>query len=105
MNLLDRKKIKDEIFHLMDEVQNHLKKDPNIDNFLDNNYALGNWENIISEEEYPIFLIAVLNNIRSKTIMDSILGSIGEQKKSTKIKYNKKSGKKIKNSFGEHPFN
>ena len=102
---MNKKDIRDRIFKLMDDVQNHLKNDPNIDNFLDNNTVSEDWEKVISKKEYPIFLIAVLNNIRSKTVMNSILCSISGKKIEKKKKETKVAIKKFRKSFGEHPFN
>ena len=102
---MNRKEIRDRIFKLMDDVQNHLKNDPNIDNFLDNNTVFEKWEKIIPENEYPIFLIAVLNNIRSNIVMNSIISSIRVQKRDKRGKNNIKATKKYIESFGEHPFN
>tara|TARA_B100001250_G_scaffold413617_1_gene448340 strand:+ start:154 stop:462 length:309 start_codon:yes stop_codon:yes gene_type:complete len=99
-----REEAKNQIFKLMDDVQNHLKKDSNIDNFLDNNMVFENWEKVISEKEYPIFLIAVLNNIRSNTVIDSILNSINDQKRDVIRKENNSTSRKFRESFGEHPF-
>tara|TARA_B100001559_G_scaffold145133_1_gene121759 strand:+ start:775 stop:1083 length:309 start_codon:yes stop_codon:yes gene_type:complete len=102
---MKKEEARNQIFKLMDDVQNHLKKDSNIDNFLDNNTVFEDWEKVISEKEYPIFLIAVLNNIRSKTVMNSILNSISVQKREKKKKETKGAIKKFRKSFGEHPFN
>ena len=102
---MNREEAKSKIFKLMDDVQNHLEKDSNIDNFLDNNTVFENWEKVISKKEYPIFLIAVLNNIRSKIVMNSILRSISGQKKEKKKKETKGAIKELRKSFGEHPFN
>tara|TARA_X000001036_G_C19966581_1_gene516310 strand:- start:92 stop:400 length:309 start_codon:yes stop_codon:yes gene_type:complete len=102
---MNREEAKNKIFKLMDDVQNHLEKDSNIDNFLDNNTVFENWEKVISKKEYPIFLIAVLNNIRSKIVMKSILRSISGQKREKKKKENKGAIKELRKSFGEHPFN
>ena len=102
---MSRKEIRNRIFKLMDDVQDHLKNDPNIDNFLDNNTVFEKWEKIIPESEYPIFLIAVLNNIRSNTVMNSIISSIGAQKRDKKEKNNINANKRYIESFGEHPFN
>ena len=102
---MSREEIRDRIFKLMDDVQNHLKNDSNIDNFLDNNTVFEDWEKVISKKEYPIFLIAVLNNIRSKTVMNSILCSISGKKREKKKKETKEAIKKFRKSFGEHPFN
>ena len=102
---MSREEIRDRIFKLMDDVQNHLKNDSNIDNFLDNNTVFEDWEKVISKKEYPIFLIAVLNNIRSKAVMNSILSSISGKKREKKKKETKRAIKKFRKSFGEHPFN
>ena len=102
---MSRKEIRNRIFKLMDDVQDHLKNDPNIDNFLDNNTVFEKWEKIIPENEYPIFLIAVLNNIRSNIIINSIISSIGVQKRDKKEKNNINANKRYIESFGEHPFN
>ena len=102
---MSRKEIRNRIFKLMDDVQDHLKNDPNIDNFLDNNTVFEKWEKIIPENEYPIFLIAVLNNIRSNTVMNSIISSTGAQKRDKKEKNNTNANKRYIESFGEHPFN
>ncbi|MFL2997649.1 MAG: hypothetical protein ACJZ1Q_02730 [Candidatus Neomarinimicrobiota bacterium] len=102
---MSKKEIRNQIFKLMDDVQNHLKKDSSIDNFLDNNTVFEKWEKVISKNEYPIFLIAVLNNIRSNTVMNSIISSIRVQKKDKREKSNIKATKKYRESFGEHPFN
>ena len=102
---MSRKEIRNRIFKLMDDVQDHLKNDPNIDNFLDNNTVFEKWEKIIPENEYPIFLIAVLNNIRSNTVMNSIISSFGVQKRDKKEKNNINVNKRYIESFGEHPFN
>ena len=102
---MKKEEAKNQIFKLMDDVQNHLKNDSNIDNFLDNNTVFEDWEKIIPENEYPIFLIAVLNNIRSNIIMNSIISSIGVQKRDKKEKNNINANKRYIESFGEHPFN
>jgi hypothetical protein len=102
---MKREELKNKIFKLMDDVQNHLKNDSNIDNFLDKNTIFEDWEKVISKKEYPIFLIAVLNNIRSKNVMNSILTSINEKKREKGKKETKRAIKKFRKSFGEHPFN
>ena len=101
---MSRKEIRNRIFKLMDDVQDHLKNDPNIDNFLDNNTVFEKWEKIIPKNEYPIFLIAVLNNIRSNTVMNSIISFTGVRKRDKKEKNNINANKRYIESFGEHPF-
>ena len=72
----DRKIIEARIFSLQDKVSNALLDNPDVDKFLDNTTLLDEWEEIIPDPEYGIFVIAVLNNIRKKAVIDRIIDSI-----------------------------
>ena len=89
---------------LFDTVKKHLESDPDIDNFLDNTLFFEEWEKIIPEAEYPIFVIAVLNDIRRPSIIETIVSSI----KQSKIKEDSKSIESLQEekitSFGDQPF-
>ena len=74
--LNNREVLKKKIFSLQDEVSNRLSIDNDVDKFLDNSTILDEWENIIPDQEFGIFVIAVLNNIRSDKIINKILDSI-----------------------------
>jgi hypothetical protein len=78
MNLshLSREEIKSRLFQLMDDVMFQLQQDPNIDDFLDQTLIFDCWDAVLGEAEYPIFLVAVLNNIRREAIITVILDSI-----------------------------
>ena len=71
-----REIIEKKIFDLQDKVADALLVDSDVDKFLDNTTILDEWENIIPDKEYGIFVIAVLNNIRKKTIIDTIVDSV-----------------------------
>ena len=60
----------------MDEVHLILGGGLSIDDFLDQTNLFNDWEKIIPEKEYPIFVMAVLNNIRKESIIETILVSI-----------------------------
>ena len=94
----NREVLKKKIFSLQDEVSNILSIDNDVDKFLDNSTILDEWENIIPDQEFGIFVIAVLNNIRSdkiiNKILDSILNIVDSKEKST--------SKLAKNN--QHPF-
>jgi len=96
--LNNREVLKKKIFSLQDEVSNKLSIDNDVDKFLDNSTILDEWENIIPDQEFGIFVIAVLNNIRSdkiiNKILDSILNIVDSKEKST--------SKLAKNN--QHPF-
>ena len=93
-----RKVIEDKIFFLQDKVSNELRIDSDVDKFLDNTTLLDEWEDIISDREYGIFVIAILNNIRTKTVIDTIVDSI---LKINTVSKEKDSEKKI---IEQHPF-
>ena len=72
----ERKIIENRISLLQDKVADQLRIEKDVDKFLDNTTLLDEWENIIPDAEYGIFVIAVLNNIRTKTVIDTIVDSI-----------------------------
>ena len=72
----NREVLKEKIFSLQDEISNKLSIDNDVDKFLDNTTILDEWEKIIPDPEYGIFVIAVLNNIRNDKIIDKILDAI-----------------------------
>ena len=74
--LNNREVLKKKIFSLQDEISNKLSIDNDVDKFLDNTTILDEWEEVIPDPEYGIFVIAVLNNIRSDKIIDKILDAI-----------------------------
>jgi len=73
---LSRDELKQELFRLMDEVCATLDKKNDVDDFLENTNLFDEWESILPDSEFPIFIIAVLNNIRRDIIIDSILDSV-----------------------------
>ena len=95
----DRKIIEARIFSLQDKVSNALLINPDVDKFLDSTTLLDEWEEIIPDPEYGIFVIAVLNDIRKKAVIDKIIDSILDIKPGSK-KHFSKSKKKAE----QHPF-
>ena len=95
----DRKIIEARIFSLQDEVSNALLINPDVDKFLDSTTLLDEWEEIIPDPEYGIFVIAVLNDIRKKAVIDKIIDSILDIEPASK-KHFSKSKKKAE----QHPF-
>ena len=77
MNILEKRKLlKNKIFSLQDEVLKILSIDNDVDKFLDNSTILDEWEEIIPDAEYGIFVMAILNNVKRESIIDKILDSI-----------------------------
>ena len=71
-----REILKEKIFSLQAEVSKILSIDNDVDKFLDNSTILDEWEKIIPDAEYGIFVIAILNNIKKEIIIDKIVDSI-----------------------------
>ena len=103
---MDRKSLRDKIFALMDEVNMVIESGMEIDDFLDQTNLFDDWEKIIPESEYPIFVISVLNNIRKESILETILLSIlskPTQSAIDSVSYPKQN--KLISHLGELPFN
>ena len=98
ISLNNREVLKKKIFSLQDEISNKLGIDNDVDKFLDNTTVLDEWEEIIPDPEYGIFVIAVLNNIRSDKIINKILDAI------LNIKDSKEKTVSLVDKNIEHPF-
>ena len=103
--LVEKNALKEKLIFLMDTVAQQLDSEPNVDKFLDETYLFDEWEKALSEAEYPIFVMAVLNNSRRDPIINTIIDSIVNQGKTPKINENFRSkNKSLKSHVGEHPF-
>ena len=103
---LNNYQLKEQLVSLMDTVMYYLKNEPDVDKFLDETDLFDEWEKALPEAEYPIFVIAVLNNTRRDAIMDTIINAI--LKKDYHSNHPKKSSFKSESArshVGEHPFN
>ena len=77
MNVLGKREIlRGKILSLQEEVSKILSIDNDVDKFLDNTTILDEWEEIIPDPEYSIFVIAILNNIKREVVIDKILDSV-----------------------------
>ena len=99
---LSKSELRLKLIKLQARVANHLEKDPDVDTFLDQTSIFDEWEKALPEAEYPIFVMTVLNNIRRKAIIDSIIDSIGRNELQSKPE-NKGSSDVVKDGTG-HPF-
>ena len=103
---LNNNQLKEQLISLMDTVVLYLKNEPDVDKFLDETDLFDEWEEALPEAEYPIFVIAVLNNTRRDAIMDTINNAI--LKKDDNSNHPEKSSfkpKAARSHVGEHPFN
>ena len=103
---LSKSDLKIRLIKLMNDVKVHLNIEPDIDKFLDETNLFDDWELALPQHEYPILVMAVLNDIRKDNIINSIVDSVYEEtippekKPASKIKFKNK-----KTYVGEHPFN
>ena len=106
ININNKNYVKKKIFSLMDEVHITLRGGLSVDDFLDQTNLFNDWEKIIPEKEYPIFVMAVLNNIRKESIINTIIASLSDnnvEKNQDSSSSSKK--KKLMSHIGELPFN
>ena len=73
--------LKDYIFNVQNVFKQKLDSGIDIDDFLDETTIFDDFENIIPDEEFPIFVIAILNNYKSDVIIDKLVNSILSIKK------------------------
>tara|TARA_B100001741_G_C16057206_1_gene371488 strand:- start:166 stop:444 length:279 start_codon:yes stop_codon:yes gene_type:complete len=73
---LDRKGIKDYIYDLQIQVKENISKDDDIDKFLDETDIFDEFEGILSDQEFGILVLTVLNNFKSEVILNEILDII-----------------------------
>ena len=95
----ERKIIEARIFSLQDKVSNALLDNPDVDKFLDSTTLLEEWEGIIPDPEYGIFVIAILNDIRKKAVIDKIIDSILNIEPTSKKQFSKS-----RKTAKQHPF-
>ena len=102
-NILSNKKdLREMLFALQDKVAAKLSVDPNVDNLLDSTDLFDQWEAVLPDAEYPIFIMAVLNNIRSDVVIDTILNSVLDNAVTPDRSVSAKDTGSVKNN--DHPF-
>ena len=74
--LLSKDELKKHILDIQNIVQKELSTGIDIDDFLDETNIFDEFEDIIPDEEFPIFVIAILNNYKSDIIIEKLVDSI-----------------------------
>jgi|TARA_B110000263_G_scaffold63350_1_gene54568 hypothetical protein len=98
-NISNRKEIENRIFSLQEKVSEALNIESDVDKFLDSTTLFDEWEEVMSDPEYGIFVIAVLNNIKTKVVIDTIVDSILKVDRTDSSNISKP-----KNEIEQHPF-
>ena len=73
---LSRDEIKDYILSLHELIHQKMNSGLTIDDILDEEDPFEIVEPLLQREEYPIFVLSIINKIQSNTVMNTLLDSI-----------------------------
>ena len=73
---LTREELKSYIFEIQDTIKFHLNKGGNVDSFLDETDLIDDFESVLPDEDFGIFVITVLNGIKTESIINTLLESL-----------------------------
>ena len=73
---MTREELKSYIFELQDTIKFHLNKGGNVDSFLDETDLIDDFESVLPDEDFGIFVITVLNGIKTESIINMLLDSL-----------------------------
>ena len=85
---LNREELKSYIFEVQDTIQSYLNNGGDIDSFLDETDLVDDFESVLPDAEYPIFVITVLNDIKSDSVINNLLDSILSTTQSKPLVFN-----------------
>ena len=73
---MNRDDLKNYLFLIQDYFKKSLDEGFEMDYILDNTTILDDFENYLPEEEYPIFIMTILNGVRSDEIISNLIDKI-----------------------------
>ena len=76
LETLNREELKSYIFEIQGTIKSYLNNGGNVDSFLDETDLIDDFESVLPDEEYGIFVITILNDIKSDFVIDKLLDSI-----------------------------
>ena len=79
---MSREELKEHIFRLQEFIENEQKAGKDVDTILDETDIFDEFEEILPDEEFPIFVITILNGFQSEVIVNKLLDVIDECKNS-----------------------
>ena len=80
LTLLSREELKDYIFRLQKFIQDEQESGKDIDTILDETDIFDEFEEILPDNEFPIFVITILNGFKSDDLIDKLLNVIDDCK-------------------------
>ncbi len=76
VKILSREETREYLFEIQDHVDNILQSGKSIDTFLDETDLFDEFEQILPDEEFGVFVITLLNRIRTDFIINGLLDVI-----------------------------
>ena len=77
---MSRKELKEHIFRLQEFIENEQKAGKDVDTILDETDIFDEFEEILPDKEFPIFVITILNGFQSDVLVNKLLDVIDECK-------------------------
>jgi len=77
---MSREELKDYIFKLQDFIEKEQKSGKDVDTILDETDIFDEFEEILPDKEFPIFVITILNGFQSDVLVNKLLDVIDECK-------------------------
>tara|TARA_B100000029_G_scaffold498903_1_gene568477 strand:- start:3638 stop:3898 length:261 start_codon:yes stop_codon:yes gene_type:complete len=70
---MTREEVKNHILTLQEHIASVLKSGKDLDEFLDETDIFDEFEEILPDKEFPIFVITILNGFQSEVILEKLL--------------------------------
>jgi len=77
---MSREELKGHIFRLQEFIENEQKAGKDVDTILDETDIFDEFEEVLPDDEFPIFVITILNGFKSDLLIDKLLDVINECK-------------------------
>ena len=75
ISLMDRDEIKSYLYEMQEHISIQLES-ISIDQFLDETTIFDQFESSLPDEEYPVFVITILNGFKNENIIENIVNTI-----------------------------
>ena len=76
---MSRQDIKEYLFSIQDFFKKSLDEGNDMDYILDNTTILDDFEDYLPEEEYPIFVMTILNGFKSEEVIATLIDKIEDK--------------------------
>ena len=77
---MGREELKEHIFRLQEFIKNEQKAGKDVDTILDETDIFDEFEDVLPDDEFPIFVITILNGFQSDVLVNKLLDVIDECK-------------------------